>query len=103
MLITERKPVSVGEMLVEEFMKPLGVTRRGLANAMAVDRGTVDEICANKRFVTVDVALMLSKVFGNTPDFWLNVQQRNDIWIALHTPERMARVERVRPLQEAPA
>jgi len=51
----------------------------------------------------VDTALMLAKVFGNTPDFWLNVQRRNDIWAALHTPKRMVRVERARPIREITA
>jgi plasmid maintenance system antidote protein VapI len=43
---------------------------------------------------------MLAKVFGNTPDFWLNVQRRNDIWAALHRPKRMARVEKARRIRE---
>ena len=100
MIITRHKPVAVGEMLFEEFMKPLAVTQGQLAKAMGVSRRTINEICTNKRSVTVDTALMLAKVFGNTPDFWLNVQRRNDIWAALHTPKRMARVERARPINE---
>ena len=100
MIITKRQPVSVGEMLIEEFMEPLKVTQVQLARAMGVSRRTVNEICANKRSVTVDTALMLAKVFGNTPDFWLNVQRRNDIWAALNTPKRMARVKRAMPIQE---
>jgi len=103
MIITKRQPVSVGEMLIEEFMEPLAVTQGQLAAAMGVSRRMINEICNNKRSVTVDTALMLAKVFGNTPDFWLNVQRRNDIWAALHTPKRMARVERARPIQELTA
>jgi addiction module HigA family antidote len=63
---------------------------------MGVSRRMIIEICNNKRSVTVDKALMLAKVLGNTTDFWLNVQRRNDIWAALHTPKRMARVEKAR-------
>ena len=103
MIITKRQPVSVGEMLLEEFMEPLAVTQGQLAKAMGVSRRMINEICNNKRSVTVDTALMLAKVFGNTPDFWLNVQRRNDIWAALHTPKRMARVKRARPIQEVTA
>jgi len=103
MLISKRKPVTVGEMLIEEFMEPLNVTQVQLAKAMGVSRRTVNEICTNKRSVTVDTALMLAKVFGNTPDFWLNLQRRNDIWAALNTPKRMARVERAIPIQEITA
>ena len=103
MMITKRQPVSVGEMLIEEFMEPLAVTQGQLAKAMGVSRRMINEICNNKRSVTVDTALMLAKVFGNTADFWLNVQRRNDIWAALHTHKRMARVERARPIQEVTA
>ena len=78
MIITKRKPVTVGEMLIEEFMEPLNVTQVQLAKAMGVSRRTVNEICTNKRSVTVDTALMLAKVFGNIPDFWLNVQRSDD-------------------------
>ena len=79
MIITKRQPVSVGEMLIEEFMEPLAITQGQLAKAMGVSRRTINEICNNKRSVTVDTALTLAKVFGNTADFWLNVQRRNDI------------------------
>ena len=101
MIITKRQPVSVGEMLVEEFIEPLGITQARLAEAMGISRRTVNELCNNKRSITVDTALMLAKVFGNTPDFWLNLQRRNDIWAALHSPKRKARIEKVKPLQEA--
>ena len=103
MLITKRKPVTVGEMLTKEFMEPLSVTQEQLAKAMGVSRRMINEICNNKRSVTVDTALMLSRVLGNTPDFWLNLQRRNDIWAALHTPKRMVRVERARPIREVTA
>ena len=98
MNITKRKPVSVGEMLTEEFLEPLGITQGQLAEAMGVSRKTVNELCTGKRSVTADTALMLARVFGNTPAFWLNLQQRNDIWAALHTPERLARIERAKPI-----
>jgi addiction module HigA family antidote len=102
MIITKRQPVSVGEMLIKEFMEPLALTQGQLAKAMGVSRRMINEIC-NKRSVTVDKALMLAKVLGNTTDFWLNVQRRNDIWAALHTPKRMARVERARPIWKVTA
>jgi len=101
MILTKRQPVSVGEMITEEFILPLGITQGQLASAMGVSRRTINEICTGKRSVTVDTALMLAKVFGNTPNFWLNIQQRNDIWTALHSPKRMEKIERVRPIREA--
>jgi addiction module HigA family antidote len=103
MIITKRQPVSVGEMLTEEFMEPLGITQSQLAEAMGMSRRTINELCNNKRSVTVDTALILAKVFGNTADFWLNIQKRNDIWSALHSPNRKAKIDRAKPIQEAAA
>ena len=94
MNITKRQPVSVGEMLKEEFLEPLHITQDQLAKLMGVGRKTVNELCTNKRNITADTALMLAKVFNNTPDFWLNLQQRNDIWNALNTPKRREKIER---------
>ena len=100
MIITKRQPVSVGEMITEEFLIPLDITQGQLAKALGVSRRTVNEICTGKRAVTVDTALMLARVFGNTPDFWLNIQRRNDIWAVLHTPKRKARIEKAIPVRE---
>ena len=100
MIITKRQPVSVGEMITEEFLEPLKITQGQLAKAMGVSRRTVNEVCTGKRTVTVDTALMLARVFDNTPDFWLNLQRRNDIWAALHTPKRKARIEKAMPVRE---
>jgi len=98
MLSTERKPVSVGEMLVEEFLTPMGLTQGALAEAMGVERKLVNELCNNRRAVTADTALMLARAFGNSPEFWLNVQRRTDLWEALHTPKRRQRIEQARAL-----
>ena len=98
MNITKRQPVSVGEMITEEFLVPLGLTQGWVAEAMGVSRKTVNELCTNRRAITADTALMLAMVFGNTADFWLNLQQRNELWKALNTPKRRARIERARPI-----
>ena len=99
MLKTKRRPVSVGEMLTEEFLKPLHLTQGALAAAMGVPRKLVNELCNNRRVVTADTALMLARVFGNSPEFWLNTQRRTDLWEALHTPARRQRIERARELR----
>ncbi len=99
MLSTERKPVSPGEMLAEEFLAPLGLTQGALAEAMGVPRKLVNELCNGRRAVTADTALMLARVFGNTPEFWLNTQRRTDLWEALHTPARRKRIDRARALE----
>jgi addiction module HigA family antidote len=101
MLMTKRKPATVGEILVEEFMKPLGLTQAALAKAMGVQRKHVSELCNNRRNVTAATALILARVFGNGPDFWLNVQRRGDLWDAMHSPQELARIERATPLVNA--
>jgi addiction module HigA family antidote len=68
---------------------------------MGVQRKHVNELCGNRRAVTAATALILARVFGNSPEFWLNVQRRNDLWQVMNTPEQRRRVERARPLQHA--
>ncbi len=92
MLTTKRKPVTVGEILGEEFMEPFGLTQGALAKAMGVQRKHVNELCNDRRTVTAPTALILARVFGNSPEFWLNVQRRSDIWDAMHTPRERKRI-----------
>ena len=101
MLMTKRKPATIGEILVEEFLSPMGLTQGQLAEAMAVPRKHVNELCNDRRAVTAPTALILSRVFGNSPDFWLNVQRRSDLWNALNTPREQERINRARPLTDA--
>src|SRR5271156_3255366 len=98
MLMTQRKPASVGEILVEEFMVPMGLTQDALASAMGVPRKHVNELCNGRRAVTVPTALILARVFGNSADFWLNIQRRSDLWEAMHSPRQRKRIERARSL-----
>lgn len=99
MLMTKRKPVSAGEILVEEFMGQLGLTQAALAEAMGVQRKHVNELCNDRRSITASTALILARVFGNTPDFWLNAQRRTDLWKATHSPRERKRIERAKPLR----
>ena len=101
MLATKRKPASVGEILLEEFMGPMGLTQGALADAMGVQRKHVNELCNDRRAVTAPTALILARVFGNSPEFWLNVQRRNDLWEAMHSPKERERIGRARPLKAA--
>jgi len=98
MLTTARKPATVGEILVEEFLAPMHLTHGALAEAMGVPRKHVNELCNDRRAVTAPTALILSRVFGNSPEFWLNVQRRSDLWQAMHSPAERLRIERARPL-----
>jgi len=99
MLMTKRKPAAVGEILIEEFMRPVGLTQAALAEAMGVQRKHVNELCNGHRNVTAATALILSRVFGNSPDFWLNVQRRSDLWKAMHSPRERERIKRAKPLR----
>jgi addiction module HigA family antidote len=99
MLMTTRKPSTVGEILVEEFMEPMGLTQGALAAAMGVARKHVNELCNDRRTVTAPTALILARVFGNSPEFWLNVQRRTDLWEAMHSPSQRKRIARARLLK----
>mgnify|MGYP003113978086 FL=1 len=82
MIMTTRKPVSVGEMLTAEFMEPMALTQTALADAMGIPRKHVNELCDNRRRITADTALILARVFGNSAEFWINIQARNELWKA---------------------
>ncbi|GAB2786335.1 HigA family addiction module antitoxin [Halomonas shantousis] len=100
MMQTQRKPTSVGDMLKYEFLEPFGLTQTALARAMGVQPRLVNELCRNRRVITADTALMLSRVFGNSAQFWLNLQQKNDLWDVMHDERRRARVEKAGPPPE---
>ena len=82
-------------------MKPMGLTQAALAEAMGVPRKHVNELCNERRTVTAPTALILARVFGNSPEFWLNVQRRSDLWAAMPSPRERERIERARPLTDA--
>jgi addiction module HigA family antidote len=100
-LMTKRKPATVGEILAEEFLQPMSLTQAALAEAMGVQRKHVNQLCNNRRNVTAATALILARVFGNSPDFWLNVQRRNDLWEAMNSPRERERIEPAKPLSTA--
>ena len=103
MLMTKRKPATVGEILVQEFMQPMALTQGALAKAMGVQRKHVNELCNDRRNVTAPTALILARVFGNSPEFWLNVQRRTDLWEAMSSPRERKRIKRARPIIRAAA
>lgn len=77
------------------------ITKRKPASAMGVQRKHVNELGNGRRTVTAPTALILARVFGNSPDFWLNVQRRSDLWEAMHSPKERERIKRARPLRAA--
>ncbi|MGB0453834.1 MAG: HigA family addiction module antitoxin [Bacteriovoracaceae bacterium] len=75
-----RQPTSVGEMLQEEFLTPLGLTQRQLADHIGVEVKTINRLVNSKSSVGPTMALKLSATFGTTPEFWMNLQNANDLW-----------------------
>lgn len=75
----ERVTTHPGEMLREEFLVPLGITANALALRIRVPATRVGEILHGRRAVTPDTALRLARFFGNSPEFWLNLQQMHDL------------------------
>ena len=75
-----RKPTSIGEMLREEFLSPLGLTQRQLADHLGVEVKAINRLINNKTSITPIMALKLSAAFGTTPEFWMNLQNANDFW-----------------------
>lgn len=96
--VPAHRPTSVGAMLKEEFLSPLGITQGELAKAMGVGRKTVNELCGNRRGVTAETAFLLAKVLGTTPEFWLNLQLMNDLWLAKHSEVLEKKLEKARVL-----
>jgi addiction module HigA family antidote len=94
------KPVHPGEILHEEFMKPLGLSMNKLALDLRVPVTRIADIVGERRGITADTALRLARYFKNTPVFWMNLQTRHDLEVA--QDELAAKVERdVQPLETA--
>ncbi len=79
---TNREPTHPGEMLREEFLLPMNITQRELADAIHVPYQRINELVNKKRGVTPSTALRLSKFFGVSPDFWLSLQMRSELFKA---------------------
>jgi addiction module HigA family antidote len=76
------EPVTPGEILKEEFLKGYGLSRNRLARAIGISPNRIAEIVSNRRRITADTALRLALYFGNSPEFWLNLQIRYDLKMA---------------------
>ena len=79
---THREPTHPGEMLIEEFLVPMGITQRELASSIHVPYQRINEIINKRRGVTPSTALRLAKFFGMSEDFWMNLQLRWDLYKA---------------------
>ena len=92
-----RPPTHPGEMLLEEFIKPLNITQTKLAQKLGVSYPRLNEIIKGRRSVTPDTALRLSHVLGMSADFWLGLQQDWDLWHAMNSPKALE-IKRLQPL-----
>lgn len=92
---THRAPTHPGEMLLEEYLNPMGVTQRELADALHVPYQRINEIINGRRGMTPSTALRLAKFFGMSADFWMNLQLR---WDLFHTRQNEAKeIQAIQP------
>jgi antitoxin HigA-1 len=97
-LPVKRPPTHPGEMLLEEFLKPLGISQSALAVRLGISFPRLNEIIRGKRRVTSDTALRLAQVVGMSADFWLGLQQDWELWHALRS-KKAAAIARLAPLR----
>ncbi len=94
---THREPTHPGEMLLEEFLKPMELSQRELADGIRVPYQRVNELINRRRGITPATALRLAKYFGNTPAFWMNLQLRWDLYQAQQSEaEALRTIRRVK-------
>ncbi|MBI1865719.1 MAG: HigA family addiction module antidote protein [Nitrospirae bacterium] len=95
----KRRPTHPGEMLREDFLPDFELTVSGLAAAAGVSRQSINELLRERRGVSPEMALRLGRLFGNSPEFWLNAQRAVDLWDAAKSIEND--VVRIEPLSAA--
>jgi addiction module HigA family antidote len=92
-----RRPTHPGEMLSEDFMPDFGLTVTSLAEAAGVSRQSINELLRGRRAVSPEMALRLARLFGNSPEFWLNARRAVDLWDAVQAiKHEMARIKPLR-------
>ena len=96
----EFAPVTPGEMLKEEFLAEYGLSQNQLAKAIGISPNRITEIVNNRRRITADTALRLSLYFGNSPEFWLNLQSHYDLKMA-RSNLKQADIKRIKAQQAA--
>jgi antitoxin HigA-1 len=95
----KRRPTHPGEMLREDFLPDYDLSVTGLAEALGVSRQSVNELLRERRAVSPEMALRLGKLFGNSPEFWLNAQRAVDLWDAAQSIKK--EIARIRTLDAA--
>jgi len=95
----KRRPTHPGEMLREDFLPDYKLTVAGLAVAVGVSRQSINDLLRGRRAVSPEMALRLARLFGNSPEFWLNAQRAVDLWDAAQAIKDD--VSRIKPLKVA--
>ena len=94
-----RRPTHPGEMLREDFLPDFGLTTTSLADAIGVSRQSINELLRERRSVSPSMALRLAKLFGNSPEFWLNAQRAVDLWdTARLIEDDVTRIQTLQPV-----
>jgi addiction module HigA family antidote len=94
MIPKARRPITPGQVLREDFIEPLELTQGKLADALDVDRSTINEILNERRSITPEMALRLGHALGTSPGYWMNLQLAVSLYDAEHSPAK-AEVERL--------
>ena len=94
MLPSNRAPSTPGEILLEEFLKPMGMTQLALAARIGVPVQRINTLVNGRRAVTADTAWKLAEAFKTSPQFWMNLQTNYDLWVARQRLRRGRSVER---------
>jgi antitoxin HigA-1 len=95
----KRRPTHPGEMLREDFLTDYELTVASLADAVGVSRQSINELLRGRRAVSTEMSLRLARLFGNSPEFWLNAQRAVDLWDATQAIKND--VARIKPLRSA--
>lgn len=93
---TNRTPTHPGEMLLEEFLNPMNITQRQLADAIYVPYQRINDIVNGRRGITPNTALRLAKYFNTSADFWMNVQLRWELYFAQR--EEKTKLNKIQPM-----
>jgi addiction module HigA family antidote len=94
---TNQPPVHPGEILLEEFLKPYGITSAELSQKIDISTEQINAVINGKSAMSTDMALRLSRLFGTSPELWLSGQMKWDIWQLLHG-EQANRLEKIEPI-----
>jgi addiction module HigA family antidote len=95
----KRRPTHPGDMLREDFLPDYGLTVSRLATSVGVSRQTINELLRGRRAVSPEMSLRLARLFGNSPEFWLNAQRAVDLWDATQAIKNdVARIKPIRAI-----